>query len=80
MQMNPRIFGEIIIAVHLWRVLDALTRLVWEPKKKALIRRKEFLKLSKAQRDLILEEQAKALEKHYARSSDWDALETEEWQ
>lgn len=44
------------------------------------IRRKEFLNLSKAQRDVILEEQAKALEKHYAAASDWDALETEEWQ
>ena len=44
------------------------------------IRRKEFLNLSKVQRDLILEEQAKTLEKHYAAPSDWDALETEEWQ
>lgn len=44
------------------------------------IRRKKFLKVSKTQRDLILEEQAKALEKHYATTSDWDALETEEWQ
>jgi Zn-dependent peptidase ImmA (M78 family)/DNA-binding XRE family transcriptional regulator len=44
------------------------------------IRRKEFLKLSKAKRDLILQEQAKTLEAHYAASSDWDRLESEDWQ
>lgn len=44
------------------------------------IRRKEFLKLSKAQRDSILEEQAAALESHYAAASEWDAVETEDWQ
>lgn len=44
------------------------------------IRRKEFLQLSKSQRDRILQEQAKSLEKHYAVASDWDTVETEEWQ
>lgn len=43
------------------------------------IRRKEFLKLSKAQRDSILQEQAQALEKHYAAASVWDGMETEDW-
>lgn len=44
------------------------------------IRRKEFLKLSKTQRDAILQEQAKALETHYATPSDWDVMESEDWQ
>ncbi|MFM8831183.1 MAG: helix-turn-helix domain-containing protein [Spartobacteria bacterium] len=43
------------------------------------IRRKEFLKLSKAQRDSILQDQAKTLETHYASSSGWDAVESEDW-
>jgi hypothetical protein len=39
---------------------------------------KEFLKLPKAQRNSILQEQAQALEEHYAAPSDWDGVGTEE--
>jgi hypothetical protein len=42
------------------------------------ISRKEFLKLPKAQRNSILQEQAQALEGHYAAPSDWDGVGTEE--
>lgn len=42
------------------------------------ISRKEFLKLPKAQRNSILQEQAQALEEHYAAPSDWDGVGTEE--
>lgn len=61
-------------------VIDYLGHVPEDAASSSLMRKKKFLKLSQAQRNKILADEAKKLEEHYENETDWDAIETEDWE